>query len=100
MLHRTQILLDTQTKRDLQYVSEATNQSMSKLVRKFVAEKVKIEKRKINKRKRGKMSGVEALLKMAEAAKKIDEKYGSDYPTDVAANVDHYLYGAPKRKVK
>lgn len=100
MLQRTQILLDTETKRDLEYLSEVTNRSMSELVREFVAEKVKIEKKKYKKPKGRKMTGAEALLKLAEEAKKIDEKYGSDYPTDLSINFDHYLYGAPKRKLK
>lgn len=100
MLQRTQILLDTETKRDLEYLSEVTNRSMSDLVRQFVAEKVKVEKKRVKKQKVKKMSGAEALLKMAEEAKKIDEKYGTDYPTDLSINHDHYLYGAPKRKTK
>jgi len=100
MLLRTQILLDSETKRDLVYLSEVTNRSMSALVREFVAEKVKIEKKKVrNKKKVKKMSGVEALLAMAKEAQQIDKKYGSDYPTDLSANHEHYLYGVPKRKV-
>ena len=40
MLIRTQILLDQETKRDLEYISQMTSESISSLVRRFVAEKV------------------------------------------------------------
>lgn len=98
MLVRTQIMLDDQTKRDLEYLSEMKNQSMSALVRKFVAEKVKIEKKKVKKGK--KMNPVAALLELANRAEEIEKRYPSSGPTDVSVNVDHYLYGAPKKKFK
>lgn len=94
MLQRTQLMLDSETKADLLWLSEETNQSMSQLVRKFVAEKVKVEKKKA-KRKRKKLSGVEILLKMAESAK----KHNLTGPRDLSYNHDHYLYGAPKKKL-
>lgn len=100
MLQRTQILLDTETKRDLEYLSEVTNRSMSDLVRQFVAEKVRVEKKKHNKPRAKKMSGANALLKLAEEAEEIDRKYGYEGPTDWSINHDHYLYGLPKKKVK
>lgn len=100
MLQRTQILLDSETKRDLAYLSEVTNRSMSDLVRQFVAEKVKVEKKKvrIRKRKFKKMTAAEALLELGQKAKKIDEKYGYEGPTDASINHDYYLYGLPKKK--
>ena len=49
MLQRTQLMLDIQTKQDLQYLASITNRSMSELVREFVAEKVKQEKKKLKK---------------------------------------------------
>ena len=52
MLIRTQIMLDHQTKRDLEYLSQVKNQSMSSLVRQFVAEKVQVEKKIMNKSKK------------------------------------------------
>lgn len=97
MLIRTQLMLDDQLKRDLLMLSEAKNQSMSQLVRTYVVEKVNAEKKKIRRRKT--MSGAEALLKMAEAAEKIDKKYGYSGPTDWSVNHDHYLYGAQKKQV-
>ncbi|MBI4067709.1 hypothetical protein HY407_04980 [Candidatus Gottesmanbacteria bacterium] len=96
MLVRTQIMLDDQIKRDLEYLSEVKNQSMSSLVRKFVAEKVKIEKKRVKRVK--KMDPVKALLGLAKRAEEIDKKYGFSGPTDWSINHDHYLYGSPKRK--
>lgn len=96
MLQRTQLMLDDQLKRDLLMLAEMKNQSMSQLVRTYVSAKVQEEKKKVRKRKA--MSGVDALLKMAEAAEKIDKKYGYSGPTDVSVNHDHYLYGSPKKQ--
>lgn len=100
MLTRTQILLDADTKRDLAYISQLTNESMSSLVRRFITEKVKAEKRIQTKKKRSKptISGVEMLLKMAQSARKIEKKYGTSGPSDLSINHDHYLYDAPKRQ--
>lgn len=99
-LVRSQILLDAETKQDLVYLSEITNESISSLVRRFVAGKVKAEKRVQTRRriKSKKMSGAQALLKMAEAAEKIEKKYGTSGPTDGSINHDYYLYGAPKKQ--
>lgn len=96
MLQRTQLMLDEQTKNDLLYLSMATNRSMSSLVREFVVEKIKIEKKKASKVKRPQANGVEILLKMAESA----EKLGLSGPSDLSINHDHYLYGAPKKKIR
>jgi len=98
MLVRTQIMLDDKTKRDLEYLSEVKNQSMSSLVRKFVAEKVKMEKKRVKKVKV--MDGATALLLMSKEAERIEKKYPSYGPTDLSINHDHYLYGAPKKKFK
>jgi len=96
MLQRTQLMLDIQTKQDLQYLASITNRSMSELVREFVAEKVKQEKKKLKKNHKQQMNAVEALLELAKKAKEIDDKYGYEGPTDWSVNHDHYLYGAPK----
>lgn len=92
-------MLDEQTKNDLLYLSMATNRSMSSLVRDFVVEKVKLEKKKIARARRTPAGGVEILLKMAESAERLAKKYPSTGPSDLAINHDHYLYGAPKKKV-
>lgn len=101
MYTRTQILLDPQTKADLAFISEMTNESMSSLVRRFVAEKVKVEKRFQTRKKikTKKVSGIQSLLDLAKKAGQLDKKYGSEEdPTDGSINLDHYLYGAPKKK--
>lgn len=97
MLQRTQILLDQQTKLDLESLAGMKNQSISSLVRQMLKEKLKEEKKKMI-RKKKKMTGVEVLLAMAEEAKKIAKKYGASGPRDLSINHDHYLYGAPKKK--
>lgn len=61
MLKRTQILLDAETKRDLELVSTKKGKSVSELVRDYVKEKVKDDKALLVK----KMSGKEALLAIA-----------------------------------
>ena len=55
MLLRTQILLDEETKRDLEYLSEVKNQSISKLVRTYLSEKVRLEKKKAKRKRIKKM---------------------------------------------
>ena len=91
-------MLDEQTRQDLLYLSQVTNQSMSELARQFIAEKAKEEKKKIAKQK-PKKHPAEALLELAKRAEEIEKKYGSSGPTDVSLNIDHYLYGAPKKKL-
>lgn len=95
MLQRTQLMLDRQLKQDLMFLSQVKNQSMSELVRKFVSEKVEEEKKKIKKTK--KTDGVTTLLLMAKEAERISKKYGSYGPKDGSINIDHYLYGAPRK---
>lgn len=82
MLQRTQLMLDDQLKQDLLELAELTNRSMSDLVREFVAEKVE------EKKKKKKPTAGEALLALAEAAKKLNFKG----PRDLARNHDRYLY--------
>ena len=98
MLQRTQLMIDSETKEDLLFLSRETNRSMSEMVREFVAEKVKKEKKKIRYQKTKRMNAVEALLQLAKDAEEIEKKYGSSGPTDGSYNLDHYLYGAPKKK--
>ena len=96
MLQRTQLMLDDELKRDLVMLAEYKNQSISQLVRTFVADRVKKEKKTIKKSK--KINAVETLLKFAKETEKIAKKYGDIGPTDWSINHDHYLYGAPKVK--
>ena len=97
MLVRTQLLLDPQTKRDLEYLSQMTDESMSSLVRRFVAEKVKTEKKKVKKNKPVK-NPTQGLIEFAKKMDELEKKYGfDDYPTDWSINHDYYLYGLPKK---
>lgn len=98
MLQRTQLMLDEETKNDLLYLSQETHKSMSELVRSFVEEKVRNERKKLKKKNNKKVNAVQALLELARKAEAIERKYGSSGPTDVSYNIDHYLYGAPKKK--
>lgn len=98
MMQRTQLMLDSETKEDLLFLSRETNRSMSKLVREFLAEKVKTEKRKITKKRKKTISAAEALLELVKKGEEIDKKYGYSGPTDWSINHDHYLYGLPKKK--
>ena len=92
-------MLDEETKNDLLYLSQVTNKSMSELVRSFVAEKVQKEKKKMHKRSRSKkINAISELLELAKQMEVLERKRKDDYPTDVSFNIDHYLYGAPKRK--
>lgn len=92
-------MLDEQLKQDLLFLSEEKSQSISRLVRQWLGERIAVEKKKIKKQKKRVMSGAEALLELAKKAEELDRKYGYEGPTDGALNHDHYLYGAPKKKI-
>src|SRR3989338_174325 len=101
MLQRVQLIFDEQLRQDLLVISEETNQSMSQLVRRWLGERIALEKKKLKKRKKKQYSNIaEALLVLANKAEALDRKYGYEGPTDGAINHDHYLYGAPKKKIK
>ncbi len=87
-------MLDEQIKYDLEYISQITNESMSAITRRLLADKIKVEKKKYKRLK--KINGAQLLLKLAKEAEKIDKKYGYDGPTDLSINHDYYLYGLPK----
>ena len=46
---------------------------------------------------RGPMDGAQIAKWILELAKSIPEEELSKLPTDLASNVDHYLYGAPRQ---
>lgn len=79
MMIRTQVLFPRDLLSELQLIAREYGWSVSETVRKFVAEKVKRVKPK-------RMSGVEAMLKMAKNA------YTGKVPPDLSTN-DEYLYG-------
>lgn len=86
MLQRTQLMLDSQLKADLAMLAEHKNQSMSQLVREFVAERVKKEKKTLKTAK--KMSSAESLLHMIKLSKTIT----FTGPHDLSESHDTYLY--------
>jgi|SRR3989304_9081791 len=97
MLQRTQLMIDEQTKQDLEFLARSRGKPVSKLVREYLKDRILKEKKKYA--PRAGAGATATLTKMAEAAKKLEERYGQSRPTDVSSNIDHYLYGAPKKKV-
>lgn len=83
---RTQIYLDETTHKKLLKLAKARNTSMAQLVREAAEEKVKnLEERDT--------SGVQVLQSLIDNAV-------TGGPKDLSTNIDHYLYGAPKKKVR
>ncbi len=80
---RTQIYLDEDIHKDLTFLARREKESMAKLARDILKEG-------IQRRKKLDKSGKEVLKKLL--AMKI--KGG---PSDLSSNLDHYLYGGPKK---
>lgn len=83
---RTQIYLDPKTHKRLLNLAKTKKTSMAQIVRESVEEKIEKEEKKDT-------SGIEVMLRLAN----IRAKGG---PKDLSTNIDHYLYGFPKKKVK
>jgi hypothetical protein len=81
---RTQVYIEEQTHKDLVQLAEREKKSMAEVTRDILNERIK-------KRKTVEMSGVNTLLALANIGGKSDDPY-------LSANIDHYLYGAPKRR--
>ena len=81
---RTQVYIEEKTHKDLVRLAEREKKSMAEVTR-------DIRKEGIKKRKTVDMSGVNTLLALANIGGKSDDPYLSE-------NIDHYLYGAPKRR--
>jgi len=56
-----------------------------------------VSKPKTKKRKPRNQSAKSTFDKILKLVKKVPEKEWDRLPTDFSYNVDHYLYGAPKR---
>lgn len=80
---RTQIYLDEDIHKDLSHLARQEKESMAKVARDLLKEG-------IQKRKQLDKSGKEVLKKLL--AMKV-----SGGPTDLSKNLDHYLYGGPKK---
>jgi len=81
---RTQIYIDEQTHRELLRLAAATKEPMAKIARDMLREGVK-------KHKDVDTSGIKVLQAIAKMG-----ITGGDDP-NLSENIDHYLYGAPKR---
>lgn len=89
-------MIDEKTKQDLEFLARAKGKSVSKLVREYIKNRILKEKKKYTPQV-GRRAAA-ALVGMVESAKKLEKKYGSSGPRDVSINIDHYLYGASKKK--
>lgn len=85
---KTQVYLAEADYSELRKEAYETKQTMSEIVRNLIRKEL-ISQKPVPKRKR-KNAG-EALLELAK-------KYSFKGPKDLATNLDHYLYGAPKKK--
>lgn len=84
MMIRTQMYLDEDIHKDLTHLARRERKSMAEVTRVILKEGIK-------KRKNVDRSGVKTLLAIANIGGTSDDPYLSE-------NIDHYLYGAPKRK--
>jgi hypothetical protein len=82
---RTQVYLEDQTHKDLLHLAQQEQKSMAEVTRDILKEG-------IHKRKSLDPSGKKALLALAGIKGKSNDPYLSE-------NIDHYLYGAPKKNV-
>ena len=69
MLVRTQLMLESKQKMDLEMLALATGRSMSEITRELLKEGIKKEK-KMTKKKKNKLSGIEFLEYLAKHAVK------------------------------
>ena len=81
---RTQFYIEEQTHKDLAQFAEAEKKSMAEVTRDILKEGIK-------KRKTVDRSGRNTLHALANIGAVSDDPYLSE-------NIDHYLYGAPKKK--
>lgn len=81
---RTQVYLENQTHKDLHRLAKLENSSMAEIARDILKEGIR-------KRKATDASGLKTLLALASIGGVSDDPYLSE-------NIDHYLYGAPKKK--
>lgn len=81
---RTQLYLEEQIHKDLLHLARREEKSVAEVTRDILREGIK-------KRKTVDTSGIKTLLALTKIGAKSDDPYLSE-------NIDHYLYGAPKRK--
>ncbi|MCJ7739848.1 hypothetical protein MUP32_00840 [Candidatus Microgenomates bacterium] len=81
---RTQIYIPEDTHTQLLQLAKAKSSSMAEITREFIEEGLKKEKNADN-------TGIKTL----QALSNLNLKGG---PKDLSKNLDHYLYGGPKKK--
>jgi predicted DNA-binding protein len=81
---RTQIYLPEETHKELTSLAEVKRQPMAQIVRDFIEDGVKRVKEIDNTG----ITAIENLLKIK----------ATGGPKDLSTNLDHYLYGGPKKK--
>ena len=84
MMIRTQVYLEDQIHKDLTLLAKQEDESMAEVTREILREG-------IQKRKTIDTSGIKTLLALATIGATSDDPYLSE-------NIDHSLYGAPKKK--
>jgi plasmid stability protein len=83
---RTQLYISEEAHRNLRMLAEASGESMAKIVRDILEER-------LEHREENDYSGKQAVRSLL----KLQFRGG---PKDLSANLDHYLYGAPKREIE
>lgn len=86
MKRRTQIYLDEDLYRELREVAKRQDSSISRVIREKIRPAIGQPAQKVGARK-----FLEDLAKLG------DSLDWSGAPQDLSENIDHYLYGAPKR---
>lgn len=85
-MKRTQLYIDYETYLQAQAMAKSTRTTVSNLVRQSLRAHIK------------RTSTGNSLVAIAKLSREFPDLPGT--PRDISANLDHYLYGTPKRKVK
>lgn len=81
---RTQIYIPEDDHKNLQVIAGQKNKAMAEIIRNYIQDGIKKERDSDN-------SGIKVL----QALSKLGLTGG---PKDLSKNIDHYLYGGPKKK--
>ena len=84
-MKRTQVYIDLPTYQQAKAVANLSGQTLSELIRVSLSNRLK-DKKQIN-----------SLELLADFSKKFKPFKGT--PRDLSINLNHYLYGTPKRKM-
>lgn len=84
LMKRTQVYIDLPTYQQAKAVADVSGLTLSELIRRSLSSRLKDEK---------KGNSLELLTGFSKRFKPM-----RGTPTDLSVNLDHYLYGTPKRK--